>query len=239
MNCIIVDDEPLAREAMKLLIEESDNLQLIGSFNSAATASDFMEQQGVDLVFLDIQMPQLSGMELSRLLPERVRVIFITAFEQYALEGFRVDAIDYLLKPVSYADFLKAAQKAQHWFANDHVAEPIPAPASEPVESRSIFVKTDYKIVQIRLDSILYLEGVKDYVRIHTDDGAVMTLMSMKAMEDALPASRFIRVHRSFIVNLDRVTTIERNRIVFGKVYIPITDSYKDHFTEVISKRLL
>ena len=140
---------------------------------------------------------------------------------------------------VSYADFLKAAQKAQHWFANDHVLESAPVAAMEQKENRSIFVKTDYKIVQIQLDSILYLEGVKDYVRIHTDDGAIMTLMSMKAMEDALPATRFIRVHRSFIVNLDRVTTIERNRIVFGKVYIPITDSYKDHFTEVISKRLL
>lgn len=240
LRCIVVDDEPLACDLIAGYVRQTPFLELVGCYTNALSVIDALHSDAnIDLLFLDIQMPQLSGMELPRLLPERVRVIFITAFEQYALEGFRVDAIDYLLKPVSYADFLKAAQKAQHWFANDHVLESAPVAAMEQKENRSIFVKTDYKIVQIQLDSILYLEGVKDYVRIHTDDGAIMTLMSMKAMEDALPATRFIRVHRSFIVNLDRVTTIERNRIVFGKVYIPITDSYKDHFTEVISKRLL
>ena len=210
LRSIVVDDEPLARELVEGYVNQTPFLESAGSYPDALSAMEAIRNgMQAELLFLDIQMPNLSGLELSRLLPPEMKVIFITAFEQYAVEGFRVEALDYLLK------------------------------ANVSVEERSIFVKTDYKIVQIHLDSVLYLEGVKDYVRIHTDDGPVMTLMSMKAMEDALPDTRFIRVHRSFIVNLDRVTTIERNRIVFGKVYIPITDSYKDRFMEILSRRLL
>ena len=223
LRSIVVDDEPLARELVEGYVNQTPFLESAGSYPDALSAMEAIRNgMQAELLFLDIQMPNLSGLELSRLLPPEMKVIFITAFEQYAVEGFRVEALDYLLKPVSYADFLSAAQKAQRQFELERGA----VKANVSVEERSIFVKTDYKIVQIHLDSVLYLEGVKDYVRIHTDDGPVMTLMSMKAMEDALPDTRFIRVHRSFIVNLDRVTTIERNRIVFGKVYIPITDSY-------------
>ena len=233
---IVVDDEPLARELVEGYVNQTPFLESAGSYPDALSAMEAIRNgMQAELLFLDIQMPNLSGLELSRLLPPEMKVIFITAFEQYAVEGFRVEALDYLLKPVSYADFLSAAQKAQRQFELERGA----VKANVSVEERSIFVKTDYKIVQIHLDSVLYLEGVKDYVRIHTDDGPVMTLMSMKAVEDALPDTRFIRVHRSFIVNLDRVTTIERNRIVFGKVYIPITDSYKDRFMEILSRRLL
>ena len=235
MNCIIVDDEPLAREAMKLLIEESDNLQLIGSFNSAATASDFMEQQGVDLVFLDIQMPELNGLELSRLVGNKVKIIFTTAFEQYALEGFRVDALDYLLKPFNYTEFLRAATKALRWSEMSRV-ENVSANVPD-----SIFVKSDYKLIQIQLKDILYIEGLKDYIRIQTEDkeGGILTLMSMKSIEDHLPGDIFIRVHRSYIVNINKIKTIERNRIVFGKLYIPISDSYKERFMELLDKRAI
>lgn len=229
---MVVDDEPLARELIESYVRQTPFLSLVGGYSDAVSVLGALQEGAkVDLLFLDIQMPQLNGLELSRLLPQEVRVIFTTAFEQYALEGFRVDAIDYLLKPISYADFLAAARKAQRWFE--------PEQPGEPSGEQSIFVRTDYKIVQIRFGAILYLEGVKDYVRIHTDDGPVLTLMSMKAMEDALPGGQFIRVHRSFIVNLNRINTIERNRIVFGKTYIPITDSYKDRFMEVLSRRLV
>ena len=217
LRSIVVDDEPLARELVEGYVNQTPFLESAGSYPDALSAMEAIRNgMQAELLFLDIQMPNLSGLELSRLLPPEMKVIFITAFEQYAVEGFRVEALDYQF------ELERGAVKA-----------------NVSVEERSIFVKTDYKIVQIHLDSVLYLEGVKDYVRIHTDDGPVMTLMSMKAMEDALPDTRFIRVHRSFIVNLDRVTTIERNRIVFGKVYIPITDSYKDRFMEILSRRLL
>ena len=190
LRSIVVDDEPLARELVEGYVNQTPFLESAGSYPDALSAMEAIRNgMQAELLFLDIQMPNLSGLELSRLLPPEMKVIFITAFEQYAVEGFRVEALDYLLKPVSYADFLSAAQKAQRQFELERGA----VKANVSVEERSIFVKTDYKIVQIHLDSVLYLEGVKDYVRIHTDDGPVMTLMSMKAMEDALPDTRFIR----------------------------------------------
>ena len=208
------------------------------SFRSAGELLDAAQRERFTLYLLDVLMPGVTGMEAAREIRSfdgAADIVFLTTSPGFAYESYGVRALEYLLKPVSYADFLSAAQKAQRQFELERGA----VKANVSVEERSIFVKTDYKIVQIHLDSVLYLEGVKDYVRIHTDDGPVMTLMSMKAMEDALPDTRFIRVHRSFIVNLDRVTTIERNRIVFGKVYIPITDSYKDRFMEILSRRLL
>ena len=208
------------------------------SFRSAGELLDAAQRERFTLYLLDVLMPGVTGMEAAREIrsfDDAADIVFLTTSPGFAYESYGVRALEYLLKPVSYADFLSAAQKAQRQFELERGA----VKANVSVEERSIFVKTDYKIVQIHLDSVLYLEGVKDYVRIHTDDGPVMTLMSMKAMEDALPDTRFIRVHRSFIVNLDRVTTIERNRIVFGKVYIPITDSYKDRFMEILSRRLL
>lgn len=224
LNCLIVDDEPLALELLESYVSRTPFLHLVDRCDSAIKALSVIEETPVDLIFLDIQMPELNGLELSRLVGNKVKIIFTTAFEQYAIEGFRVDALDYLLKPFNYSEFLRAATKA----LRTH-----PAP-------ESIFVKSDYKLVQVQLKDILYIEGLKDYIRIQTEDGqGILTLMSMKSIEDFLPADTFVRVHRSYIVNLNKIKTIERNRIIFGKVYIPISDSYKDRFTELLDKRAI
>ena len=225
LNCLIVDDEPLALELLESYVSRTPFLHLVDRCDSAIKALSVVEETPVDLIFLDIQMPELNGLELSRLVGNKVKIIFTTAFEQYAIEGFRVDALDYLLKPFNYSEFLRAATKA----LRTH-----PAP-------ESIFVKSDYKLIQIQLKDILYIEGLKDYIRIQTEDkeGGILTLMSMKSIEDHLPGDIFIRVHRSYIVNINKIKTIERNRIVFGKLYIPISDSYKERFMELLDKRAI
>lgn len=197
-------------------------MKLKGSFYSASAAFEALKQEAVDLLFCDIQMPELSGMELARMLPERTKVIFTTAFSNYAVEGFRVNALDYLLKPISYPDFLESASKALKWLGmagNDA--------GSGSVDS--LFVKTDYRLLRIGLDDILYVEGLKDYVRIWLQGCSepVLTLMSMKVLEEQLPADRFIWVHRSYIIQPSKMSYIERGRVVFGKVRIPVSDTYR------------
>ena len=185
MNCIIVDDEPLAREAMKLLIEESDNLQLIGSFNSAATASDFMEQQGVDLVFLDIQMPGITGIEFARTISKKTLVIFTTAYTEYALDSYEVDAIDYLIKPVEAARFQKAVDKAlsYHSLLLKEEKEAI----ETIVAAEYFFVKAERRYFKVNFSDILFIEGLKDYVILQLNDQRIITRMSLKAIFDLLP----------------------------------------------------
>lgn len=235
LNCLIVDDEPLALDLLEAYVKRTPFLNLKGKCSIALEVLQVLKEQEVDLLFLDIQMPELSGLELSRLIDNRIKIIFTTAFEQYALEGFKVDALDYLLKPISYPEFLKATNKALQWFEMSRNT------SSKIVEEGDdIFVKSDYKLVKLQLHKIQYIEGLKDYVKIYVDDRPqpVVALLSMKMFEEMLPSS-FIRVHRSFIVNLDKITVIERNRIVFGKTYIPVSDSYKDKFLEFINRRTL
>lgn len=235
LNCLIVDDEPLALDLLEAYVKRTPFLNLKGKCSNALEVLQVLKEQEVDLLFLDIQMPELSGLELSRLIDNRIKIIFTTAFEQYALEGFKVDALDYLLKPISYPEFLKATNKALQWFEMSRNT------SSKIVEEGDdIFVKSDYKLVKLQLHKIQYIEGLKDYVKIYVDDRPqpVVALLSMKMFEEMLPSS-FIRVHRSFIVNLDKITVIERNRIVFGKTYIPVSDSYKDKFLEFINRRML
>ena len=236
IKCAIVDDEPLAVELLASYVEKIPFMELVGKYSNATDALRGVSESPVDLLFLDIQMPELNGLELSRMLPESTRIVFTTAFEQYALEGYRNNALDYLLKPITYATFLEACNKALQWFSLVEQAEAKPAPAADE-EIKSIFVKSEYKLLQINLDSIRYVEGLKDYVKIYTDDSPrpILSLMNMKAMEQMLPASRFIRVHRSFIVSKAKIREIDRNRIVFGDVYIPIGDSYKAAFQEFIA----
>ena len=230
MTCAIVDDEPLALDLMESYVRKTPFLELAGKYSSAVQAMQGLERQPVQLLFLDIQMPELNGLEFSKTLPADTRVVFTTAFDQYAIDGYKVNALDYLLKPISYADFLQAARKAQQWFERL---------GQRPDEIDSIFVKSEYKLVQISLSKILYIEGLKDYIKIYEEDNPrpILSLMSMKAMEDLLPTSQFMRVHRSFIVRKDKIRVIDRGRIVFGKTYIPISDSYKTAFQEYLDRR--
>lgn len=235
LNCLIVDDEPLAQELLVAYVERTPGLNLVAKCGSALEALKVLHEQPVDLVFLDIQMPELNGLELSKVISNRIKVIFTTAFEKYALESYRVDALDYLLKPISYPEFLRAADKASLWFykAEDKI---------EPAEEKKyIFVKSNYKLIRIDLERICYIEGLKDYVKIYLENQKqpVVSLASMKALEDLLDDTSFIRVHRSYIVNADKISLVDHSRIVFGNNYIPVSDSYKEKFTEFLEKRML
>ena len=233
IKCAIVDDEPLAVELLASYVSKIPFLTLVGKYSNATDALHGCTEQQVDLLFLDIQMPELNGLELSRMVPETTRIVFTTAFEQYALDGYRINALDYLLKPISYANFLEACNKALQWFTMVRENE---AKSEEAAAPKSIFVKSEYKVLQIALDDIRYIEGLKDYVKIYTEQSPrpILSLMSMKGLEEMLPATRFMRVHRSFIVNMEKVREIDRGRIVFGDVFIPVGDSYKQAFLNYI-----
>lgn len=230
LKCSVIDDEPLARELICSFVKKTPFLELENSYASASEAVRSIIDGKVDLVFLDIQMPELNGIEFAKIIPPECRIVFVTAFEQYAIEGFRHNAIDYLLKPVSYSEFLNAANRALVWAELNEKARLAVEKDDEP---QFIIVKSEYKLIQIDISKITYIEGLKDYVKIYTEDSpnCIMSLMKMKSLEQYLPSGKFIRVHRSFIVNMEKVKLIERNRIVFGKTYIPISDTYKDAFT--------
>lgn len=222
IQCAIIDDEPLAAGLLKSYAEKTPFLHLIGTFGSALEAMKELREHPVQLLFLDIQMPELSGIEFAKVLPSETKIIFTTAFQQYAIEGYKVNALDYLLKPISYEDFLKAANKALDWFTVSQKQQTY-------AEDRFMFVKSDYKLVRVSLDDILYIEGLKDYVRIYLADGQkIMSLMNMKKLEDYLPCPEFLRTHRSYIVHMTKTQSVDRFRIVFGEEYIPISDSYKE-----------
>jgi len=222
INCAIIDDEPLAAGLLKSYAEKTPFLNLIGSYGSALEAMKELRDNPAQLLFLDIQMPELSGIEFAKILPTETKVIFTTAFQQYAIEGYKVDAIDYLLKPISYEDFLKSANKALNWFTTTQKQLTY-------AQDRFMFIKSDYKLIRVALDDILYIEGLKDYVRIYLADGQkLMSLMNMKKLEDYLPRPEFLRTHRSYIVHMSKAESIDRFRIVFGEEYIPISDSYKE-----------
>ena len=196
IKCAIVDDEPLAVELLASYVNKIPFLELCGKYTNATDALQGIVESPVDLLFLDIQMPELNGLELSKMIPENIRIVFTTAFNQYAVDGFRVNALDYLLKPISYADFLEACNKALQWFQLVQQTEQQPAsPTPVEEEPTSIFVKSEYKLLQIHLDDIRYIEGLKDYVKIHTEQSPhpILSLMNMKAIEQLLPTSRFIR----------------------------------------------
>lgn len=232
LNCCIIDDEPLALDLMESYVVKTPFLTLCGKFSSALLAMRELSGRCTDLLFLDIQMPDLDGMEFSKIVGNKTRIVFTTAFEQYAVDSYRVNALDYLLKPISYPDFLQAANKALQWYEMQKQTE-------NSGELRSIFVKTDYKLVQVDLQHILYIEGLKDYVKIYLEGEPrpLLSLMSLKSLEELLPSRQFLRVHRSYIVQMQKIKIIERNRIVFGKEYIPVSDSYKDKFMAFLSDR--
>ena len=221
MNCIIVDDEPLAREAMKLLIEEAECLQLVGSFNSAATASDFMEQHVVDLVFLDIQMPGITGIEFARTISKRTLVIFTTAYTEYALDSYEVDAIDYLIKPVE-------AEQSYHSLLLQEEKEAI----ETIVAAEYFFVKAERRYFKVNFSDILFVEGLKDYVILQLGEQRIITRMSLKAVFDLLPKDSFLRVNKSYIVNTAHIDSFDNNDIFIKSYEIAIGNSYRDDFFE-------
>lgn len=234
LRTCVIDDEPLALELVKSYVEKVPFLELVDTFESASLAVKTIIEDNIDLVFLDIQMSELNGIEFARVIPQSCRIVFITAFPQYAVEGFRANALDYLLKPVSYEEFVEAANRALVWFRLNEQA------VDDRMDDKHIIVKSEYKLIQIAVDDILYVEGLKDYVRIFLEGGTnVMSLMSLKTFEGALPAGKFIRVHRSYIVQVSKIKVIEKNRIVFGKKAIPISDTYKGAFAEYVRHHAL
>jgi DNA-binding LytR/AlgR family response regulator len=236
IRTIALDDEPLALKLVADYIGKTPFLDLAGTFDNPLDAIDFLSEDQADLIILDIQMPDLSGIEFSKTLQEGTKIIFTTAFEKYAIEGFRVNAVDYLLKPFSYQEFLTAVQKAKKLIDLERAALP-----TIEVSNQFLFVKSEYKIRRINFDDILYVEGLKDYIKVYlvTEPKPILSLNSMKLMAQKLPDDRFMRVHRSFIVNLNRISMIERGRIVFGKIYIPVSDNYKEKFQEFIDRNFI
>ena len=236
IRTIALDDEPLALTLVAGYIRKTSFLELVGEFDNPLDAMDFLSEDLVDLIILDIQMPDLSGIEFTKVLQDPPKIVFTTAFEKYAVEGFKLNAIDYLLKPFSYQEFLTAVQKAKKQIDLEQAALPI-----LDANNQFLFLKSEYKIRRIKFDEILYIEGLKDYVKVYleTEDKPIMSINSVKSLEQKLPADRFMRVHRSYIVNLDKIDLIERSRIVFGKVYIPVSDQYKEKFQEFINRNFL
>lgn len=232
LRCCVIDDEPLANQLITGYVKRTPLLELAGSFVSAQDAVKTVIDGDVDLVFLDIQMPQLNGLEFAKIIPPDCRIVFTTAFDQYAVLGFKVNALDYLLKPVSYDDFLTSVNRAMQWREMKNAAD---GHAGNP---RYLIVKSDYKLMQIPLDEILFIEGLKDYVKIYLtqDQRNVMTLMGLRTLAQYLPPSMFLRVHRSYMVNLRHIRVVERNRIIFGIHQIPVSETYRAAFNDYISR---
>lgn len=236
IHTIAIDDEPLALNLVTGYIQKTPFLRFEGGFDNPLSAMEFYENNPVDLVFLDIQMPDLLGTDFARMLLNGPKVIFATAFQKFAIEGFKLEAVDYLLKPFGYEEFLTAALKARKLIE----LESLKANSVETNE-KFLFIKSEYKIRRINFADILYIEGMKDYVKIYlkNESSPVLSINSLKTLEAKLPVSDFMRVHRSYIVNLNRIETIERFRIVFGNVYIPVSDQYKDVFQKFLNENFL
>ena len=236
ITCAIVDDEPLAVSLLQSYVQRTPVLQLAGTYHNAIEAMAGLQREPVDLLFLDIQMPEWNGLDFARVIDtSRTCIIFTTAFSQYAPDGYKVNAVDYLLKPIAYTDFASAVARAQKHLA-EH-ARPVDgdalscSPQTQP-DIDSIFVKSDYKQLRIRFSDILYIEGLKDYVKIYLvqQPRPVLSLISMRSLEEKLPSHIFCRVHRSFIVNMERIEVVERGQIVFGQKHVPVSDRYRERF---------
>jgi len=240
LNCIVVDDEPFALGLVCSFIEKTPFLKLAGSFSNGIKALEMLHEQAIDLIFLDIQMPDITGIQLARLLERKPggagpRIIFTTAYNNFALEGYKVDALDYLLKPFDYEDFLRAANKARAY------AEMLKTVPEMSVSSEEyIFLKVEYNLIRVAIKDIIYIKGLKDYVMVYLEstDRPVLTLTSLKSLEQRLSPKKFMRVHRSYIVALEKINSITKNSIHIGDVNITIGDQYKDTFNEYLSKWL-
>ena len=238
MNCIIVDDEPLARTAIEKLVHQTENLETIASFNGADATREFLAKNTVDLVFLDIQMPGVNGIEFARTIPKKTLVVFTTAFHEFASESYDVDAIDYLIKPVKLERFQKAVEKAHTYcklFHNDGINSNI-----ENITTDYIFVRSERRIFKVHFSDILYIEGLKDYVIIYLANQKVITLMNIKTIHDLLPKSFFVRVSKSYIINVNNIDSVDNNTVYIGENEIPIGNIYRDYFfNEFVTRKIL
>jgi two-component system, LytTR family, response regulator LytT len=236
IRTIAIDDEPLALQLISGYIKNTPFLEFVESFDNPLIAMEYLENNMVDLIFLDIQMPDLPGIELARQISKETKVVFTTAYEKYALEGFRLEAVDYLLKPFGYDEFLTAANKVKKIVDLETKAN-----ATIETNNNFLFLKADYKIRRINYDEILYIEGLKDYIKIYlkNEPKPIISHYSLKLLEAKLPSSMFMRIHRSFIVNLNGISTVDRFRIVFGKEYLPVSDQYKEKFQKYLDENFL
>ena len=240
IKCLVVDDEPLALHILEDYISKVPFLQLVKATTNPIEALTLVQDGGIDLVFLDVQMPELTGLQFLKIANGKTKVILTTAYPQYALEGYELDVVDYLLKPIAFDRFYKAAQKAQsviHPVTATAVNKEEPQAQYDDFMSDFIFVKTEHKIQKVYLHDIMFIEGLKDYISIFTPTERIITLQNMKKMEDALPEKHFIRVHKSYIVALNKIDSIERSRISIGDKVIPIGDTYRDVFFKQIEGR--
>ncbi len=233
LNCIAVDDEPLALGLVSRFIEQTPFLNLAGKFTNAIDALKALHSRDIDLIFLDIQMPDLTGIELARLQNKgaaKPRIIFTTAYNHFALEGYRVDALDYLLKPFNYEEFLRAAQKALNYA--QLLQKPVTDPDLHSTEEDYLFLKVEHQLVRVEFSDILYIEALKDFVKVvlHSSDKAILSITTLKALEEKLPVNRFLRVHRSFIISLDKITSMTKRNVLIGNKHINIGDQYREAF---------
>jgi two-component system, LytTR family, response regulator len=237
LNCIAVDDEPLALQQMNDFISKVDFLNLTGSFKNGLSALNFMKTNSVDLLFLDIQMDDLTGIQLLESLKIKPKVILTTAYDQYALKGYELDVSDYLLKPISFERFVKAANKVYDQLCEQpSKLQTTQIQETSKQQSDYIFIKADYRLQKINLSEVLYIESMKDYLKIYVNDNRIVTHMSMKKMEEILPLNRFIRVHKSYLISIDKITSICKNNIYINDITIPVGDYYKKEFFDFLEK---
>ena len=227
MKCLALDDEPLALEIIADFAAKAPVPMQLTAFENAALALKSLQEQPVDLIFLDIKMPDITGIQFLKSLQHPPMVIFTTAYEEYALDGFELNVVDYLLKPIPFERFMKAVTRAQEQFC---------ATQPRPAETDYIFVKTEYKIIKIDLEDILYIEALKDYIKIYTAHQPVLTLKSLKSFESRLPKDKFMRVHRSYLVAMNKINSVERNTVMIANQSIPISEGYRDRFYDVITR---
>lgn len=228
MNCIIIEDEPLATEKLSTFVNRMPGLNLLKTFDNALLAMDYIASNSIDLIFLDIQMEALTGIEFLESTQTNAQVIITTAYSDYALKGYELNVADYLLKPYAFRRFVQAIDKVKTQYQLMQQSNST---------KDFIFVKTEYRVEKVNLADILYIEGMKDYLRLVTQLGNIMTLQRFKTYEDYLPAQQFVRVHKSYIVALDKIESIERNRIKIGEKRIPISETYKDAFNQLLDGR--
>ncbi len=236
IRCIAVDDEPLALEKILEYISRVPYLEPLGGFDNAVSALDYMKNHKVDLVFLDIQMEELTGIQMLEIMKDPPRVVLTTAYSEYAIKSYELDVSDYLLKPISFSRFLKACEKVSVQF-NQFSFKQVPvSPSTASPENSFIYVQSGQKMQKVKFEDIYFIEGVKDYVRIRTKEEKIMTLLSFKKLETLLPAPRFLRVHKSYLIAIDKISSIERNRAEILGEQIPIGKSYQREFFEIIMK---